>query len=450
MIDVLVHKELNDGKGAAIRTRAPPSTGNVVIVQDADLEYDPADWPRLLEPIIEGKADAVLRVALPGRTRIACCTSGTASGNSVLTTVSNMFTNLNLTDMETCYKAIRGDLARSLVLTADRFGFEPEVTARLRAGGRPYLGSTNWLLRAHVRRGKEDRMEGRRRGVLAYHQVQSILMNVRWSRWATPFIAVLALASSAVGIVNRFTYDDRYIIQLNPVMRSLDGWWRAFQRSYWPKDWGGDGYRPLTMLAFPGGVDGGRPESDAVPRRQHLALCRGVCPSCSALAKRFLPAWAAWITAALFAVHPVHVEAVANVVGQAELLVAAALVSATILYVRDRQSGALQLRTVAIIAVLYTIACLSKEHGIVLPAILVAAELTVIEDTTAWRARMRSLRPFFLFLTAIAVAFIWARSLVLAEHGGIGGFQPFTPFQHVAHQRSRYVCSRRSVLCRSG
>jgi hypothetical protein len=147
-----------------------------------------------------------------------------------------------------------------------------------------------------------------------------------------------------------------------------------------------------------------------------------------ALAKRFLPVWAAWITAALFAVHSVHVEAVANVVGQAELIVAAALISATILYMRDRQSGSLQLRTVAIIAVLYAIACFSKEHGIVLPAILVAAELTVIGDVTPWRARIRAVRPFFLFLTAIAVAFIWVRSLVLADHGGMGGFQPFTPF----------------------
>jgi glycosyltransferase involved in cell wall biosynthesis len=130
LIDVLVHKEKNEGKGAAIRTALGRSTGNVVIVQDADLEYDPADWPQMLDPIIEGKADAVFGSRfLGGSHRVLYFWHSV--GNSMLTMVSNMFTNLNLTDMETCYKAIRGDLARSLVLTTDRFGFEPEVTARL-------------------------------------------------------------------------------------------------------------------------------------------------------------------------------------------------------------------------------------------------------------------------------------------------------------------------------
>ncbi|HEX9563197.1 MAG TPA: glycosyltransferase family 2 protein [Gemmatimonadaceae bacterium] len=130
LVDVLVHKEQNEGKGAAIRTALARSTGNIVIVQDADLEYDPADWPQMLDPIIDGKADAVFGSRfLGGSHRVLYFWHSV--GNMLLTTVSNMFTNLNLTDMETCYKAIRGDLARELVLTADRFGFEPEVTARL-------------------------------------------------------------------------------------------------------------------------------------------------------------------------------------------------------------------------------------------------------------------------------------------------------------------------------
>ena len=130
VIDIVVHKEKNEGKGAAIRTALQRSTGNVVIVQDADLEYDPADWPQLLDPIVEGKADAVFGSRfLGGSHRVLYFWHSV--GNSLLTAVSNMFTNLNLTDMDTCYKAIRGDLARSLVLTTDRFGFEPEVTARL-------------------------------------------------------------------------------------------------------------------------------------------------------------------------------------------------------------------------------------------------------------------------------------------------------------------------------
>ncbi|MFI5249917.1 MAG: glycosyltransferase family 2 protein [Gemmatimonadales bacterium] len=129
-IDQLIHHPVNRGKGAAIRTALAASTGNVVIVQDADLEYDPADWPALLEPIIEGQADAVFGSRfLGGPHRVLYFWHSV--GNAGLTMFSNMLTNLNLTDMETCYKAVRGDLARGLRLTSDRFGFEPEITARL-------------------------------------------------------------------------------------------------------------------------------------------------------------------------------------------------------------------------------------------------------------------------------------------------------------------------------
>jgi glycosyltransferase involved in cell wall biosynthesis len=129
-IDVLIHQPVNRGKGFAIRTALAASTGNVVIVQDADLEYDPADWPQLLEPIIDGKADAVFGSRfLSGAHRVLYFWHSV--GNALLTLASNMFTNLNLTDMETCYKAVRGEVARELILTSDRFGFEPEITARL-------------------------------------------------------------------------------------------------------------------------------------------------------------------------------------------------------------------------------------------------------------------------------------------------------------------------------
>lgn len=129
-IDRLIFQPQNGGKGEAIRAALAASTGDVVIVQDADLEYDPQDWPALLEPIVAGKADACFGSRfLGGPHRVLYFWHSV--GNTMLTTFSNMLTNLNLTDMETCYKAIRGDLARSLVLTSDRFGFEPEVTARL-------------------------------------------------------------------------------------------------------------------------------------------------------------------------------------------------------------------------------------------------------------------------------------------------------------------------------
>ena len=140
LVDRVIRQAVNRGKGAAIRTALAASTGNVVVVQDADLEYDPNDWPTLLEPIVDGRADAVFGSRfLGGPHRVLYFWHSV--GNGVLTTVSNMFTNLNLTDMETCYKAIRGDMARSLLpkLTANRFGFEPEITARLaKAGARVY------------------------------------------------------------------------------------------------------------------------------------------------------------------------------------------------------------------------------------------------------------------------------------------------------------------------
>ena len=129
-IDTLIFQPENGGKGKAIRTALAASTGEIIIVQDADLEYDPQDWPAMLLPIVEGKADACFGSRfLGGPHRVLYFWHSV--GNFMLTLFSNMLTNLNLTDMETCYKAVRGDLARSLHLTSDRFGFEPEVTARL-------------------------------------------------------------------------------------------------------------------------------------------------------------------------------------------------------------------------------------------------------------------------------------------------------------------------------
>lgn len=130
LIDGLVLHERNRGKGAALRTGIQHATGDVIVIQDADLEYDPHEYPVLLEPILAGRADAVYGSRfLGGPHRVLFFWH--MVGNKLLTLLSNMFTDLNLTDMETCYKMVRADLLKSLPLVSDRFGFEPEVTARL-------------------------------------------------------------------------------------------------------------------------------------------------------------------------------------------------------------------------------------------------------------------------------------------------------------------------------
>ena len=129
-VRVVLH-EHNKGKGAAVRTAIRNSSGTICVIQDADLEYDPRDYSRLLEPILDGRADVVYgsRFAGGGAHRVHLYWH--ALGNRWLTTLSNMLTNLNLTDMETGYKTVRGDLLRSLDLRSNGFTIEPELTAKL-------------------------------------------------------------------------------------------------------------------------------------------------------------------------------------------------------------------------------------------------------------------------------------------------------------------------------
>jgi len=240
---------------------------------------------------------------------------------------------------------------------------------------------------------------------------------LKWDEWAPPLVLVmLALAASVTSLGNLFVYDSIPIIRENPDVHTLAAPWELFARQYWPPPFLGL-YRPLSIFWFRVQwlVGGGEPW---VFHAVSMALSAVTALAVYALGRRLFPATVAWIAAALFAVHPVHVESVAVAINQSEIMVTLLLTVSVALYLRGRLAATFPAKTAAVIALLYVIACFTKEQGIVLPGLLLAAEITVVRDGRPWRQRLPAVRLLYLILTLIASVYLLARGLVIDDFIG--------------------------------
>jgi len=229
-------------------------------------------------------------------------------------------------------------------------------------------------------------------------------------------VALLALVVTASALRNGFALDDVHIIAENARVHTLDSFWRLFAQTYWPPEQGASLYRPLTMLSFAVQwvIGNGSP---LVFHAFSSVLYAASCVAFYFLAEELTTPTVALIAASLFAVHPVHVEVFANIVGQAELWVSLLVFVATLQFIRARKRGELRVFEVASISGLYIAACMFKEHAIVLPAILAAADVLFVGKSEHLTQRVRKLVPLVGALVITAIVFVVIRSVVA------GGFR---------------------------
>jgi len=243
----------------------------------------------------------------------------------------------------------------------------------------------------------------------------------RWPAWAPALLIVaVTLAASASSLGNGFAYDDVHAIGNNEQLHTLAEPWRFFTETYWPPGKFGGGstlYRPITSLSFAieWAVGGGSP---AVFHLTNVLLYICVCLAVLALARALLPDWVAVLAAALFAADPLHVEAVGNVVGQGELWAALFSVLAVLVFLRARNAAGLNHEARLWLYGYYFLACLSKDNGLILPGLLLAAEFTVVQDPRPLRDRLSALASFWGILIGVGVVYLVLRTHVTGSLAG--------------------------------
>jgi hypothetical protein len=251
----------------------------------------------------------------------------------------------------------------------------------------------------------------------------------RLPTWLAPVTLVsIAALVAAPGLWNGFAGDDVYIIAQSAQVRALLPPWDYFAQSYWPPEFGGSLYRPLAVLGFAlqWKIGGGSP---VVFHAVNLLVYAVTVALVWVLARQVLAGGAAWLVTAFFAVHPVHVEAVANSVGQSEMLVTALHLAAVAWYLGARRAGGPSRGAIAGLATLYLLSCFTKENGLILPALLLLTEFTLLPATEPFASRLRRLAPLFGVLLVVGAGYLATRSAVV---GGVIGEYPHPAIRGVS------------------